>query len=249
MSLQPLHISSLDRLAVETSTNFTYIPLSRLRTYKSMGFRRVILPISYYEVRTNINDAIDFTEAGGPQLSATLNAGSYNLTQMQTEVKRAMDAVSGTTYTITISLTDGRLTATNTAVSAIVFLWLSGTRTLTNASYMLGFSDGVAPKVDSASATTITSTYPVELQPTKNLYLDIGVSSSRAIVNRRTTTTNIIIPVSINGFFQNLVYQPDNLILLDNEGEVGTLNIRLTYMNGELVNLGGKQMEIDLELY
>lgn len=247
--LQPFHISSLDRLSVETSTNFTYTPLIRMKTYKSLAFRRVIFPISYYEIRTGINDRIDFTEGGGGELNAVLNAGNYNLTQMQTEVKRAMDAVSATTYTITISLTSGLLTATNTAVSAIVFLWLTGTNTLINASYMLGFSDGVAPKTNTASATTITSTYPVELQPSKNLYLDITTSSSGAIVNRRPTTTNIIVPITINGFFQNLVYQPDNLILLDVEGEIGTLHIRLTFLNGELVNLGGKQMELDLEMY
>jgi hypothetical protein len=53
---------------------------------------------------------VSFTFNDGAAKTATLNAGTYNRTTFAAEIKRAMDAVSTGTYTVTYSLTTGKFT-------------------------------------------------------------------------------------------------------------------------------------------
>ncbi len=110
-------------------------------------------------VTTGTNDAIDFTENGGSQLSATLAAGTYPLGASSAEsgtlcaaIKTAMQAVGALTYTVTWNATSDELTITASS-GVFVILFISGTHTGNNASPVMGFSGNDTPSAISATGT------------------------------------------------------------------------------------------------
>ena len=105
------------------------------------------------------NDAIDFTEGAGAQVTGHLTPGTYKMgTSSGTAgtlcalVKTIMEAANGTadTYTVTYSATTQKVTAVN-GTEVFVFKWSTGTNTAISAMALLGFT------TDSASALSNTS--------------------------------------------------------------------------------------------
>lgn len=97
---------------------------------------------------TASNDLIDFNE-GGPELTATLNPGSYTLTDYVTEIKRAMDAVGALTYTVSVSRSTRFITISSTSTFAL--LVATGTHSGISAYPMIGFTGA-----DRTGASTYT---------------------------------------------------------------------------------------------
>jgi len=91
----------------------------------------------YGHVITSLNNSIDFDEGGTPY-TATLNARSYSLTEFIIEVERAMNAVGGQIYTVTLDR-DTRI-ITITAPGSFDLLAATGPTVGTSAFPLMGFS-------------------------------------------------------------------------------------------------------------
>lgn len=83
------------------------------------------------------NNAIDFSE-GGPEIQATLNTGSYTMTEFVTELQRALNDVGGLTYTVSVNR-DTRI-FTIAATGTFELLVSTGSRQGTNAYVTAGFT-------------------------------------------------------------------------------------------------------------
>jgi len=60
------------------------------------------------------NNYINFNEGGG-EISATVDAGTYTLTEILTAIKTAMDAVGGQEYTVTLNRATRKITISATS--------------------------------------------------------------------------------------------------------------------------------------
>lgn len=115
---------------------------------------------SSFVVTGGSNDKINFKVSAGPELTATLTAGTYVMGLSSAEpgtlcalIKSAMQVVDSTgTYTITFSPLTRKVTFVRSGVATFQILWLTGTNTATAAKTLLGFTN-----TDTPIATTITS--------------------------------------------------------------------------------------------
>ncbi len=83
------------------------------------------------------NKSLDFSE-GGSELQATLNIGSYTLTEFLAEIKRAMESVGALVYTVTASRSTRIITIAST--SNFELLVTTGTRVGTTVYTLIGFT-------------------------------------------------------------------------------------------------------------
>lgn len=100
---------------------------------------------------TDENYLLDFDEGGG-ELTAELALGSYTLTEFVAELKRALDAAGGNTYTVVVDRTTRVITIS--ADGNFDLLTLTGTHVGTSPWELIGFTQ-VADK-------TGTNTYEAE---------------------------------------------------------------------------------------
>lgn len=86
------------------------------------------------------NNVMDFSEIGGSSgLQATINTGSYTLTDFLSEVKTALDAAGTGTYTVSVSRTTRVLTITG-PTGGFALLTNSGSSIGTSPWSLMGFS-------------------------------------------------------------------------------------------------------------
>lgn len=95
---------------------------------------------------TDNNRYIDFNEGSG-ELTATLNVGSYTLTELIAEVQNQMNATGVFTYTVSVNRTTRVITITSD--SAMILLFGTGTNLERSASTLLGYDVS-----DTSSATS-----------------------------------------------------------------------------------------------
>jgi flagellin-like hook-associated protein FlgL len=106
-----------------------------------------------YTVTTGTNDGIRF-DPGTGAVTATLSAGSYTGAQFASQIKTALEAVSGgKTYTVTFDETSGKFSITNDSGNgtALSLLWSNA------ASTALALSGFTTDRTGITAGTTVTS--------------------------------------------------------------------------------------------
>lgn len=91
----------------------------------------------YGHTITTNNSSIDFSEGAG-EIQATLNPGSYTLTEFIAEVSRALNVAGALTYTVTVNRTTRFVTIA--ATGNFELLISTGTRVASSTWTLLGFS-------------------------------------------------------------------------------------------------------------
>ena len=156
---------------------------------------------------TDSNRSLDFDEGGG-ELQASLNIGSYTLTEIAVEVARAMNAVGGQDYTVTV---DRDLRAfTISAAGTFDLLAATGSRIGTGVWSTIGFA-----AVDLTSATSYTGgTSGDEFRPQFRLqdFQDFDQNQQAQDANVNRSTANIIETISFGNqeiMSCNITFQTD----------------------------------------
>lgn len=90
-----------------------------------------------FEVTTQ-NLYLNFKEGGGPELTAEVSVGSFSLTQMATEVQKALNNEGALTYTVTVNRTTRKLTIA--ASGTFSLLPVTGTLSTTSIFSLIGFT-------------------------------------------------------------------------------------------------------------
>jgi hypothetical protein len=113
--------------------------------------------VQSFVVVNGTNDKMDFTEDGGAEVTADLDAGSYTSSELAAHIKTKMEAVNGaSTYTVAYSTSTKKFTITKSS-GVFVLKWATGTNTATSARSLLGFT-----AADTSSAIAQTSDSTVE---------------------------------------------------------------------------------------
>lgn len=153
---------------------------------------------------SSANFSLDFQAASlGPQITASLNYGTYSLTAILTEVGRAMSAAdTNNTYTATADRTQSgglqNRIIISTSGSHLSLLCTSGTNVSTSPWSILGFST-ISDKTGSTSytgqfttGTTLRPTqYPYNYLSPTSIQLPIAITNMSTSGNKETLTYSI----------------------------------------------------------
>ena len=88
---------------------------------------------------TGVNDALDFKEGAGAELSVTLDAGTYTATELCAEIKAKMEAANALIFTVTYAVATRKFKIASTA--AFTLMWNTGTNKATDISDTCGYDD------------------------------------------------------------------------------------------------------------
>ncbi len=133
------------------------LPTATHGTVFQKGYKNI--KISYmagygsFTILDAINDKIDFEEADGVELTATVAEGEYTPDGLETAIKTALEAAGGTpTYTVTYNEWTGKFTLASDRDSGATFklLWNTGTNVGTSIARTIGFKTS-ADDADAAS--------------------------------------------------------------------------------------------------
>lgn len=255
-----LFINSKDRTSGSaSSSNFIYKLNRPVEHVHRIGVRRVILPFSYYVFNSN-NNVITFDEGGG-DLTATITAGNYTKTELETEIKTRMDAAGGDTYTVSINTNTYLLTISSTGTFELDF------RTSTNAASaydQLGFDDA-----NYATAGSHTSPNAVNLNGPLALYIRSNELSggTRGRFINQNVGSNIIFEITVTALPNEMILaQTATPIMIEyvqdrhytsgqhvNENSkfgrtIRDIDISLIDDSGDVVNLNGRNIIIELDI-
>lgn len=109
------------------------------------------------KIESGINDKVNFKEADGAELTATLTANDYDLETLVTELQTQLNSAGTSTYTVEFNYSTNKFEITTSEGTSLTFLWNTGTNANTNAAQVLGFNSSS----DNGSVTTETSDFEV----------------------------------------------------------------------------------------
>ncbi len=150
---------------------------------------RTISKFYYGFTITADNNKISFNE-GAAELIATLSIGSYTLTDIVAEVKRAMDIAGALTYTVSVNRSTRIITIA--AGSTFALLTTSGSTVTVSAFGVIGFSGA-----DKTGASTYSGGTAVGTSYTPQFKLQDFISSDDwqeavdAVINKSASGTNL----------------------------------------------------------
>ncbi len=160
-----------------------------------------------YTVTTGSNDGIRFDPGTGP-VTATLAAGAYTGAELATQVKTALEAVSGgATYTVGFNETTGKFSITNDVANGTALSLLYSNAASTSTSLLGSSGRDLSPIA--AGGTVISDVDTTGLA---------GVSKQQAVYNT-TLATNIFNITSAN-----------NTLIVNDDG--GTTDTTITLATG-----------------
>lgn len=163
----------------------------------------------YGHTVTDANNKINFKE-GVPELTATLNIGSYTLTDYAAEVKRALDAAGALTYTVSVARSTRVLTVS--AGSNFSLLTTSGSNASITAFTMMGFSGA-----DKTGASTYSgaagsgSVFTPQFILQDHISSDDWQQSVDAVVNKSASGQIEVVRFGVESFVQFKIRYATNI--------------------------------------
>lgn len=201
-----------------------------------------------------LNYVIDFDDGGGP-VQAIIQPGNYNRINFPAMVKLAMEAVSATTFTVSIDQASGRLTILGTAPFNLLFATGALSPPPTSKSYtidkMLGFA-----RADTGFAAAQVGAFPVNLSGENYIYFTSSLVNGRD--NAIIAAGNTDIAASGNGIFhmaqifttQASVTETNTSYKQVYVGATTTnFDVQVRYNDGNIVDLNGFDYSMLVRIY
>ena len=220
-----LILNSIDSINANEPNNSTFI-LSNFKkelVHSKVCLSQVILPALEYPVNAR-NNMLVFQEDGvATNLTATLEVGSYNATELATQIKTQLDTIGANTYTISYDEISYKYTITTDGTS-VKFINDEST-----CFKLLGF-----PTTDTSFASSLTSSYPIRLDGTQ--FVDIV--GSLPSNNLSSDNRPVLYRIPIDSSFGSIIYyKPPNEEWIDVKGDINTLDLRLIADDGRPYDL------------
>jgi hypothetical protein len=189
--------------------------------------------------RTGVNDVIKFTNTNSAGTrTGTVPPGSYTISTLATALGTAMTTGDGVdTFTVTSSTTTNKVSITTVAgTGTLVILFTASTINQT-----IGFST----TANSSAATTVTGVNIFNLNLPYNLLVNIPEFGYFAIQtsfsNDHTTFLIPVIEPEGSVIWYTTATQIKQEIKFPNVRNFPSLNVRLSFANGEQANLNGAE--------
>lgn len=204
---------------------------------KSIELLDVILPSTFYKIRTGVNDKLDF-KVGATTYAITVPAAAYTSTTLLAAIQTLMQSAVANTWALTFS--NDTMLVTIAATGAFSLLLSSGTNVATSIGPLLGFA-----VTDITTVTTTTATSVIQLFKPFMLYLRINEMGNNVFVGQTaalargfsflipaTVASGGIIEATVNGNYRQVIPVKQRTVY-------PKLTIQLCYSDGTAVNLNG----------
>lgn len=191
-----------------------------LNGHYTIGFDGCVIPNLVYPVNSS-NNTFVFAEGGGSNITSTLTAQNYTGTQLASELQTVMNNDGGLVYTVSYDSQTGKLTISPSS-STVQFK-------TTNTSFTAGFVLGFDTSSDTADASSITSDYPVRLDGSMYIDIELFGASTMSISSKNTSTPFVRIPLT-SSFGSIITYDnqdiSENLMSID-ANNLSNLRLRI----------------------
>jgi hypothetical protein len=234
-----LLLRSRDKInSTDTGSNFKVQVQSRnlLENYQYVRFKRISIPLSYYNINNNTNTLV--VDIGSGNQTITLTNGQYTTpTEIINEIKSKL-LVLDATFDVTFNSITKRITILRTGNFSLIL-------SLSTCNEIIGFNN-----VDSTGAATYTGSNFINFDPNQTLTLQTDIIKTDYLSTDNRDNINITIPV--NESLGNVVnyYPPTREIFKKREAKNLQVFhiIILDYMKRQL-DLNGLHTEIELEFF
>ena len=244
METRLLFINSADRTSNSvSSTDFEIEFFHRELRFHRFRVRKVLIPKLLYNVDAN-NNVVSFND--GTPLTATLQNGTYRtIDELAAEIVSKMtteSAAGGSSQTFSYSYNSitGFVTITSSGTSSITWT------TNLNLAKMMGFT------ADTAAGTTHTSTQRVNLENRPFYYLTCKQLSDQSITSNQDIENSIQSINAISHSYGSIIeeiYDTHPFHHLGYESVFSRLSFRLVDQTGQILDLNGSEIFIEIECY
>lgn len=181
-----------------------------------------------FNVNTN-NNKVYFNETGN-DTTATIPVGNYDINDLKTTLTNAINDVATATFSITIDSNTNKYTFTNS--SNVDFHFTFGTNTNNSARKLLGMNES-----DGTASTSQTSDNPVDLNPHKNIFININENNDRDVSGQSYFNTSFVI--NGNGSFGEIIryVKRDNFHQSVRFGNTKNLQVKIHDLNHNVIEL------------
>lgn len=203
----------------------------------------LIVPFYDYHVVANQNDKVYYVDTDSTAThTVTIPEGYYTGSTLASVLKVIMDLESTTpTFAVTYDTTTKKITVIP-SVGSLGFKF--GSNTTQSASTILGYAN---TDVTGDSTTGVTGDYPIQLDRTAYLKLDMGGNDISDVTGSRNPFSTLV-PVDRHEttVFMYGLSAPLQSITITEENII-TINIQLRYPDNKLVNMRGRNISFILE--
>ena len=190
------------------------------RNVTRVSLMNVALPVSDMNVRTGVNDKL-YILVGAAPYTVTLSQGSFNATELATEIETKLNATGSGTYTMTYATTTFRFTITNASNN---FAFVDGV----NHAYK---QTGIVP-ASQVQALTQLSTNAIQLNTSHSILLNLNNLTKPVYVPRLHIVGSFLVNVDEN---YGYIYF-GNRSSLKGQDLYYTNNVDISYLDVSLVN-------------
>ena len=239
-----LIINSDDRVSGSAS-QFRIMLNAEYRKIKTMRMISCIIPNTLYVFNNNPvkpNNTFTLKETAQPDATVTITPGTYNITQLLTELGTQLSAVSptGSVYTATFNSVTQKLTISSTITT--FQLYFSYSQSQSSPYIQLGYN----VNVNYPSVAALSNISPNSINLTGSPYLIVKIGNVQdSVYTTFNISGNYYIPLNAEYGFVNY-YQPSTneetvSIIDDNNNTISYLDIGLVDENGLFVDLNGAE--------
>lgn len=228
---------------IMSTSNFDVILSANINNnLKAFRIVSVQIPFKFYPVNST-NNLIYFMEGASPA-TATIPIGNYSASTLATAIVTAMNLVSPSlsTYTVTYNNTTDAFTFT---ISAGTFRFMFGTNSLNSASSIIGFTgDGTLLSTQVSNIAPILSGYPAIYLRSNTLS---GHLPAMYVQSNIISSVMAVIPLNVN--FNNLIlYNDQSDQFYDiNVKILNKIDFQITDPSGNIIDLRGSPIYIEIE--
>jgi len=133
--------------ATTGSYNITVEKLAQAHKLKSTAAFAKTEEVLEFKITADTNDKIDFKEDGGDELTATITAGTYTVSELEAEIKSQLETASdgggnNIDYSVSYDSSTKKFTIKEDGsdLEQLDILWATGTNNTKSASSLLGFA-------------------------------------------------------------------------------------------------------------
>lgn len=205
--------------------------------------KSAIIPNVFYNIRTGIDDVLVFTQSGQAQTSVTITEGFWNVSDLMTQLKTAMDLVL---VGVTVAVTQ------NDQTKKITFTMSAGTIIITN-SATSNLADSIGFQTTSADAAAPTGDSIPRLGGLSEVFIISDQLAPQHLLEDNSVR-NVLASIPITSSFNaSTVYEANdeelNSVNYPVFRNVSTIDIRLEDRSGNLVDLNGHSIKLMLMAY
>lgn len=241
-----VYISSKDRTSGGTS-NFTMNMMPWIDNARLWRMRSISVPFSWYVFRSG-NNVFSVDTALGGTTSVTIAPGNYTTSALKTHLEALLNGATVGVWTVTFNAITGKMTVSVVGGGGQQVGMNTPSLVAGTANEALGFTQQVALGASITGNNVYNLSGELDLYVRSQSLRDRESLESQSGQEYELSYTDIIfrVPVDVNSGSIIVNKKPSRWMDYPNN-KITKLDFRLTFKDGEIVNLNGLEYSMELE--